>query len=125
MILLLDAHTLKWWLEDAATLASGARDAIRDPGNDVLVSAASVWELEIKAASGKLRIDADLIGAIGASGFMGVPISLEDAHAAAALPLHHRDPFDRMLVAQAHRLEAVIVSRDRAFEPYDIHQLLA
>lgn len=125
MILLLDAHTLTWWLEDATTLASGARAAIRDPGNDVLVSAASVWELEIKAASGKLRIDADLLGAIVASGFTGVPITHEDARAAAALPLHHRDPFDRMLIAQANRLDAVIVSRDRAFEPYEVQQLLA
>ena len=125
MILLLDAHALIWWLQGAAPLSSPAKSAIGEPDNDVLVSAASVWELEIKVASGKLRIEADLITAIDAAGFVGVPITLEDARTAATLPHHHRDPFDRMLIAQATRLDAVVVSRDRAFEPYGVHQLLA
>jgi len=125
MILLLDAHALIWWLDGAKTLSSAAASAIRDPANDVLVSAVSILELAIKAGSGKLRIDANLLNAVDEAGFMRVPITLEDAHAAGALPQHHRDPFDRMLVAQATRLDAVIVSRDRAFSAYEVHQLLA
>ncbi len=125
MILLLDAHALIWWLDGASTLSPDARSAMREPRNDVLVSAASVWELAIKAAAGKLRIESDLVQAVDTAGFSGVPITLEDARTAAALPPHHRDPFDRMLVAQARRLDAVIVSRDRAFEAYEVRQLLA
>ena len=125
MILLVDAHALLWWLDDRSTLAAAARAAIVDPANDVLVSAATCWELGIKRALGKLMMTSDIPGAIEQAGFSGLPITLEDATAAAALPLHHRDPFDRMLIAQALRLDAVIVSRDRAFAAYDAHVLPA
>ena len=125
MILLLDAHVLVWWAEDRKTLADGARRAIADPANDVLVSAASVWELAIKQELGKLRLDVDLAASIERGGFSALPVSITDAIAAGALPRHHRDPFDRMLVAQATRLEAVIVSRDRAFAAYDVKVMTA
>lgn len=125
MILLLDSHAVIWWLDGSPMLSAAARSAIRDPGNDVLVSAASVWELAIKAANGKLRIDDDLGEAVRAAGFVGVPITLEDALTAGALPQHHRDPFDRMLVAQAQRLDALVVTRDRAFRPYEVNVLPA
>jgi PIN domain nuclease of toxin-antitoxin system len=120
VILLLDAHALVWWLNDDPALTRQARGAIADPANDVLVSAATVWELAIKRANGKIDLAADLVAAIEDAGFVGLPVTLSDAQAAGELPLHHRDPFDRMLVAQARRLEAVIVSRDRALGPYDV-----
>lgn len=125
MILLLDAHVIVWWTGDHATLADAARRAIADPSNEVLVSAASVWELAIKQELGKLRLEIDLPTAIERAGFSALPVTVGDAVAAGALPRHHRDPFDRMLVAQAARLDAVVVSRDRAFAAYDVKVLTA
>ncbi len=125
MILLLDAHALLWALTDDPTLAQAARAAIVSPQNDVLVSAATVWELAIKREAGRLRTPDRLADAVAATGFTGLPVTLADAEAAAALPMHHRDPFDRMLVAQAIRVDAVLVTRDAAFEPYGIEILTA
>ncbi|MGK2852280.1 MAG: type II toxin-antitoxin system VapC family toxin [Candidatus Limnocylindrales bacterium] len=125
MILLLDAHALLWWLADDDGLAPAARRAIADPTSDVLVSAATVWEIGIKRSLGKLDAPADVLGAIEAAGFDGLPVTLADGDAAASLPPHHRDPFDRMLVAQAMRLGAVLVSRDQAFAPYGVDVLTA
>jgi len=125
VILLLDAHALLWWLADDPGLDASTRAAIADPATDVLVSAATVWEVGIKRSLGKLEAPDDLIGAIDASGFDGLPVTLADVDLAARLPAHHRDPFDRMLVAQATRLGAVIVSRDGAFEPYGIDMIPA
>lgn len=125
MILLLDAHALLWWLADDPTLSRPARAAIRTPANDVLVSAASVWEIEIKRALGKLEAPEGLIDAIPSAGFDAVPISAGDATRAARLPAHHRDPFDRLLVAHATRLEAIIVSRDTSFAAYGVEVLAA
>jgi PIN domain nuclease of toxin-antitoxin system len=125
VILLLDANALLWWLADDPGLASAAREAIADPTTDVLVSAATVWEIGIKRGLGKLHAPDDLIGAIEDSGFEWLPVTLGDADRASRLPLHHRDPFDRMLVAQGARVEAVLVSRDDAFAPYEIDVLPA
>ena len=125
MILILDAHSLLWWLDDAGELAQGARDSIADPKNDVVVSVATIWELEIKRALGKFTVPDDLVGAVTADGFSCLPILPEDATRAARLPPHHRDPFDRMLIAQASRLDAVIVSRDPAFDAYGTRVLPA
>jgi PIN domain nuclease of toxin-antitoxin system len=125
VILLLDAHALLWWLGDDETLQADARAAIASPANDVLVSAATVWEIEIKRALGKLEAPDGLVDAIEASALEALPITLEDAERASRLAPHHRDPFDRMLVAQAMRLDAVIVSRDDAFAPYGLDVLRA
>lgn len=125
MILLLDAHTLLWWLADDPDLAEPAREAIRDPGNDVLVSAASVWEIEIKRALGKLAAPDGVVEAIEIAGFDAIPITATDAELAGRLPPHHRDPFDRMLVAQSRRLDAVVVTRDGSFAPYGVEVLPA
>ncbi len=122
---MLDAHALLWWLADDPTLSRPARAAIRTPVNDVIVSAASVWEIEIKRALGKLEAPDGLVDAIAAAGFGAIPVTLTDATRAARLPPHHRDPFDRMLVAQATRLDAIIVSRDSAFAAYDVEVLAA
>jgi PIN domain nuclease of toxin-antitoxin system len=125
VILVLDAHAFLWWARDDATLAAAARGAIADPANDVIVSAATVWELEIKRALGKLQAPPDLVEVIGEEGFSCLPVSGQDAADAARLPAHHRDPFDRMLIAQAMRLNAVLITRDAAFEPYGVPILVA
>ncbi len=125
MIFLLDAHALLWWLADDPTLDNGARSAIGDPASDVLVSAATVWEIGIKRALGKLVAPDGVRDAIDQVGFVGLPVTLEDAEAASALPAHHRDPFDRMLVAQASRLGAIVITRDPAFRPYGTPTLRA
>ena len=123
MILLLDAHAVLWWLADDPTLDAAARSAIRDPTNDVLVSAASIWEIEIKRALGKLIAPSGLVAAVQATGFDVLPITGPDAERAGMLPAYHRDPFDRMLVAQADRVGAIVVSRDAAFLAYGIDVL--
>ena len=125
MILLLDAHALLWALSDHPTLRDETREAIASPANDVLVSAATVWELAIKRQLGKLEAPDDLVGVIAATQFIGLPITLGDAESAAALPRHHADPFDRMLVAQARRVGATLVTRDPAFTAYGIDVLRA
>ena len=125
MILLLDAHALLWWLADSAELATQARAAIADPLNDVLVSAATVWEIEIKRQLGKLKAPKSLADALEPAGLGDLPITTRDAERAARLPDHHRDPFDRMLVAQAQRLDAILVTRDDVFKRYGIESLRA
>ena len=125
MIVLVDANALLAWLVDPTELREDARAAIADPLNDVLVSAATVWELEIKRALGKLAAPEDLLGAIDSEHMICLPVTGEDGVQAARLPPNHRDPFDRVLVAQACRLDAVIVTRDRAFETYDVSVIRA
>lgn len=117
--MLLDTHALLWWLADAE-LSDDARRTIADPANEVAVSAASVWEISIKRALGKLRTGDDLLEAIAASGFQPLGISLRHAEVAGALPPHHADPFDRMLVAQAREEGLVVISRDRVFDRYGV-----
>lgn len=119
MNLLLDTPALLWWLA-GARLAADARDRIADPATMVAVSAASVWEIEIKRALGKLRLDASIVDLVASEGFEALPISLAHAEAAGRLPPHHRDPFDRMLVAQALAEGLSIVTRDPIFVAYDV-----
>jgi PIN domain nuclease of toxin-antitoxin system len=118
MRLLLDAHALLWWLADDPTLVPDARTAIADPTNDVFVSAATVWEIALKRALGKLDAPPDLVAVLDELGFQEAPVTGADGQHAAGLDPHHRDPFDRMLVAQAVRLDASIVTRDSAFARY-------
>ena len=126
MILLIDARVLVWWLDDVGQLSENARSAIADPGNEVVVSAASVWELAIKRAASRIDLPAgSLRAAVEASGFSTLAVTSDDAESAAALPPHHLDPFDRMLVAQARRIGAFIVSRDAAIQSYDVEVLEA
>lgn len=121
----MDSHALLWAIGSPAELTEGARAALIDPANDVLVSAASIWEIAIKRALGKVRAPQGIAAAVEALGFSAVPITAADAERAGSLPPHHRDPFDRMLIAQATRLDAVLVSRDRAFDAYDVPVLRA
>jgi PIN domain nuclease of toxin-antitoxin system len=125
MILLLDAHALLWWLADDPTLDRAAFGAIEDPANDVLISSATVWEIAIKRALGKLEAPNGLVEAADRAGIDIVPVTGADAETAGALPVHHRDPFDRMLVAQASRIGAFLVSRDQAFGAYGVAVLPA
>lgn len=125
MIILLDAHVVVWAVSDPKRVPATARGAIESPQNEVVVSACSIWELEIKRALGKLRIDVELLAELERVGFDVLPITAVDATTAARLPLHHRDPFDRMLVAQAQRLGAVVATRDPAFADYEVDVLPA
>lgn len=124
MRLLLDTHVLIWWARGDA-LSSPTTEAIRSPANDVFVSAASVWEAEIKAAIGKLDLDADLAREPAVHGFLELGITAAHAVEATRLPLHHSDPFDRMLIAQARLEDLTLVTRDRALEPYGVPLLPA
>ena len=123
MNLLLDTHTLLWWF-NGDCLAANAMAAIADPDNLVYVSAASIWEISIKQAVGKLTVLGDIDTAISED-FEPLPISLSDARAAGSLPQYHRDPFDRMLVAQAIAHDLTLVSRDSALVPYGVDLLTA
>lgn len=122
MNLLLDTQALLWWLA-GTDLTESAVEAIADPDNVVLVSAITVWEIEIKRSLGKLDAPEGLIEAIADSGFEPLPVEFAHAHAAGTLPHHHRDPFDRMLIAQALTDGLVVVTRDAAFADYDIETL--
>jgi PIN domain nuclease of toxin-antitoxin system len=121
--LLLDTHVLLWWLADDPRLTPAMRAAITDPTTSVTVSAASAWEIAIKAALGKLSIPDDLVDQLEQHGFQALPITVEDGLAAGALPRHHDDPFDRMLIAQAVRRRFVLVTADRRLGDYDVRTL--
>lgn len=125
MQLLLDTHALLWWLADDPQLGRKARAAIGQAGNVVYVSAASVWEIEIKRAIGKLSAPDNLIEAIEASYFEMLPMNAVHATRAGRLPPHHNDPFDRMLIGQAMVEDLSLVSRDGAFKDYGIVTIVA
>ena len=124
MRLLLDTHTLLWWLADE-DLNAQAREAIADPANLVAVSAASVWEVSIKKALGKLAAPDDLEQQVQTGGFVPLPLSIAHGIAAGRLPRHHDDPFDRMLIAQAIAEGLTIVTRDKRFDDYGVALLAA
>jgi PIN domain nuclease of toxin-antitoxin system len=121
--LLLDTHVLLWWLAENDRLTPTMREAIADPATPVVVSAASAWEMAIKAGLGKLTIPGDLGGELERQGFDELPVTVQDGVAAGALPRHHADPFDRMLIAQAARRRFVLVTADRRFADYDVPTL--
>jgi PIN domain nuclease of toxin-antitoxin system len=122
--LLLDTHAFLWWLNDDSNLDEAARASISSPSSTVWVSTASIWEVSIKRALGKLQVDIDrLIPGILISGFIELPISAQHAVVAGGLPSHHKDPFDRMLIAQAQIEELTLVTRDSAFGDYGIRTL--
>lgn len=120
MNLLLDAHALLWSLHDPERLRAEAAELIRDPGRAVFFSAASAWELELKAAKGKLTLPDDWLSAAERTGFLELSVTAADARASALLPWHHADPFDRLLVAQAERHDLAIATRDPLIRPYGI-----
>ncbi|MDN5882998.1 MAG: type II toxin-antitoxin system VapC family toxin [Nitrosospira sp.] len=125
MRLLLDTHALLWWLADMPQLGAFAQASIERGDNNVIVSAASAWEIEIKRAVGKLKAPNDLATAIEAAGFETLPITMEHAVTAGRLPRHHDDPFDRMLIAQALVEPLTIISKDSAFRSYGVALIAA
>lgn len=120
MNLLLDTHVLLWWLSDDSVLQTNAREAIRGESNIVHVSAATAWEISIKKALGKLDSPEDLSKALQVNNFRHLEITIDHATRAGALPRHHDDPFDRMLIAQAQVEQLTIVTHDSWFRAYDV-----
>jgi PIN domain nuclease of toxin-antitoxin system len=118
--LLVDTHALLWWLTDDAALPAGARAAISEPVNEPLVSAATLWEIAIKRSLGKLQAPDDLPGAIADGGFGWLPVAPRHAWRVRGLPFHHRDPFDRILVAQALVEGLPVVSGDARLAAYGV-----
>lgn len=127
MRLLLDTHALLWWLLGDPALSPVARNAIADPGSEVFASAASAWEITTKFRIGKLPkaavITADIAGIIAQHGFIELPVSVRQGQLAGSLPGIHKDPFDRILVAQAILADMQIVSRDEILSAYGIARL--
>ncbi len=124
MRLLLDTHVLLWWLADIE-ISEEAFQAIADPENEVHVSPVSTWEIAIKAALGKLKAPQNLLEGIAVNGFEPLTIKLAHGLEAGVLPPHHRDPFDRMLIAQARLDELTLVTRDARFADYGVRYIAA
>lgn len=120
MRLLLDTHVVLWWLSDDRRLSGGHRALIADPSNVVLVSSMTVAEIAIKTSLGKLDAPDDLLPTLEAGGFSELPFLSRHADALRSLPWHHRDPFDRMLIAQAITEELVVITSDPHFAAYGV-----
>lgn len=127
MRVLLDTHTLLWWLDGDRRLSRHARNAIGDDDNAVLVSSASAWEISTKVRLGKLpgasEVAAELPAIMRQQNFEALPIAIAHALRAGNLPGPHRDPFDRMLIAQAQAEDLSLVSNERVFESYGVRRI--
>ena len=127
MRVLLDTHVLLWWFLDETVISPGARAAIADEANDTFVSAATAWEIAIKFKTGRLPSAAPLMAnleeAILEGGFAGMPVTLRHGELAGSLPLHHKDPFDRVLIAQAQVERLTLISNERLFDRYGVARL--
>ena len=123
MRLLLDTQVLLWWLTDDARLDHDRRAAIADPDALVHVSAATIWEIAVKEALGRIEVGADLADEIERNGFLELPVSARHALAAGRLPRIHGDPFDRLLVAQARQEGMRLVTRDSTLAEYKVDLL--
>lgn len=127
MKLLLDTHVLLWWHDQPERLTDTAHDAISDLENDVFVSVVNGWEIQIKTQLGKLTLPKPLNAIIHeeqtVNGFGVLPVTLQHVYAPDDLPLHHRDPFDRLLAAQAHYEALTLVTHDPKLSAYQVSQL--
>ena len=123
MRLLLDTNALIWTLRNDPTMDAQAREAIDDPDNEVFVSVVSVWEISIKRFQGKLDVPVNFVERIRNANYTPLLANFDHADLAGRLPLHHRDPFDRMLVAQAQIEDLVMVTRDRFIPRYAVETL--
>ena len=123
MTLLVDTHILLWWLSDDPMLPAAAREAISSSDNEVMVSAAAVWEIAIKKAVGRLDAPDDLLEVLITNDFQTLGITAAHALLAGGLPPYHADPFDRMMIAQAHARDLTLVSVDERFLQYDVKLL--
>ena len=125
MRLLVDTHQLIWWLA-GKSLPARAAELIRDPANQIYASAASIWEVAIKVSLGKIRIDLDeFVAALGESGFQELSVTARHASRVADLPKHHRDPFDRLLVAQSLVDAMLLLTQDQQLSAYGPSVLVA
>lgn len=120
MNLFLDTRILLWWLDDNRSLSKQARDAIATTDNLIFVSVAVIWEIRIKQALGKLEIAPDFLNILMQQGFEILSITTNHAYRVGDLPMHHRDPFDKMLIAQAMEEGLTIMTHDRIFKKYGI-----
>lgn len=120
MKLILDTHAALWWLSGDERFGPAAEEQMTDATNQVLLSAAVVWKVAIKRSLGKLEAPDDLAATFMAAGAQPLPIGLEHAAFVERLPWHHRDPFDRLLIAQAIAERATLVSADAALHAYDV-----
>jgi PIN domain nuclease of toxin-antitoxin system len=118
--LLLDTHAVLWFVGADPRLSDNARDHLRDGAHRVLISAVVVWEVAVKRSLGKLDAPNEYLSLLLSGGAQALAVTIEHAVAVEGLPWHHRDPFDRMLVAQASVEGAAIVSRDEALRPYGV-----
>jgi len=129
MRLLLDTHVWLWMIGEDERLNELTRAALSDPGNDIFLSAAAVWELAIKHAAGKLKYTGSPAVQvpihIKRSGVLPLPITADHGLAAAALPMHHRDPFDRMMIAQALAENLTLSTADDRLSAYEVPLLMA
>ncbi|HYL73753.1 MAG TPA: type II toxin-antitoxin system VapC family toxin [Bryobacteraceae bacterium] len=112
MRILLDTHLLLWWLGNSPDLSEQARVLISEPENTVFISAVSLWEIWLKQSLGKLRLPVDFEAKFEAEPFENLPMSARHARQVSLLPWHHRDPFDRMLVAQAQVESLILLTAD-------------
>ena len=123
---LADSHILLWWLNNDPRLSTHVRRFIAAPANEILISAATAWELSIKTMSGKLQAQPLLDRfeeVLQEEGFASLPITIDHGIRAGALPLHHSDPFDRMMIAQAQAEHLAILSADPAFDHYGVRRI--
>lgn len=121
---LLDTHTFLWWILDDKRLSPRARETIRDPNNTLFLSAASAWEMVIKAQAGRLRLPENparfIHEQLSLQGIEGLPVQVSHALHVSSLPAHHRDPFDRLLVAQSQMENLPILSSDPLIAQYEV-----
>jgi PIN domain nuclease of toxin-antitoxin system len=124
MRLLIDAHVLLWAVDDPAQLSSPATTALQDPANQLLIGAGTIWEISIKVGLGKLSLSLPyqqwMDRVVGDLGLSILPITVEYADRQATLPHHHRDPFDRLLIAQSLTDSIPVVTADAQFDSYGI-----
>ena len=120
MRILLDSHVVVWWCLFPERLSASTVDLLQNPSNEVAVSAASIWELGIKMAKGNLSLPEDWVGKLTADGFTELPVTFHHAKLVANLPLHHADPFDRLLIAQANAEGIPLVTSDRHIRRYNV-----
>lgn len=124
MKFLLDTHALLWWLADDNQLGQRARELVEDPGNDVLISMVSLWEIVVKTRIGKLQADInEITDAVQQEGFTLLNIGITHLLTLAGLPMHHRDPFDHLLIAQAITEDATFMSEDRNAARYPVRMV--
>jgi PIN domain nuclease of toxin-antitoxin system len=121
--LLIDTHILLWADEQPRLIAPRLRAAMRDETNEIIVSAATIWEIAIKRAIGKLRFDRPIVAAVLALGFEITPVAGALAEYAGNLPPHHNDPFDRLIISQAYLEGLVLGTQDRLMQPYGVATL--